>query len=396
VIPVKVALLTDCYLPRLGGIEVQSHDLARQLVALGHEVEVFTATPGPEGERHGAVTVVDGIPVHRLAIRLPWELPVNPRAPRELRRRLVAGGFDVAHVQTGVVSPFAWDCTRVTVALGMPTVMTWHCMLGPVRWLFGAAGFVRRWALAGVAMSAVSEAAAVPLRRVVGSAAQVAVLPNGIDVARWRPHSTESATETGPSSGAGLPTEHQDERPLRLVTAMRLAPRKRPVALVELVRRVADRVGPQAVTLTILGEGPERRRVEALVRDHGLGWVRLPGRVPRHELHERYAAADLYLSPSHLESFGIAALEARTAGLPVIGRSGSGVGEFVTDGVGGRIVGGDTEMADVIAELATDRAQVERMRDWNLANPPTQDWPAVAALTVAEYERAIALRGARR
>jgi glycosyltransferase involved in cell wall biosynthesis len=177
---------------------------------------------------------------------------------------------------------------------------------------------------------------------------------------------------------------------------MRLAPRKRPVALVELVRRVADRVGPHAVTLTILGEGPERRRVEALVRDHGLGWVRLPGRVPRQELQERYAAADLYLSPSHLESFGIAALEARTAGLPVIGRSGSGVGEFVTAGVGGRIVGGDTEMADVIAELATDRAQVERMRDWNLANPPTRDWPAVAALTVAEYERAIALRGARR
>ena len=45
--PVKVALLSDCYLPRLGGIEVQTHDLARHLVALGHEVEVFTATPGP-------------------------------------------------------------------------------------------------------------------------------------------------------------------------------------------------------------------------------------------------------------------------------------------------------------------------------------------------------------
>ena len=36
-------MLTDCYLPRLGGIEVQVHDLATRLVAAGHEVEVFTA-----------------------------------------------------------------------------------------------------------------------------------------------------------------------------------------------------------------------------------------------------------------------------------------------------------------------------------------------------------------
>ena len=41
---VKVALLSDCYLPRLGGIEVQVHDLAHHLTRAGHTVEVFTAT----------------------------------------------------------------------------------------------------------------------------------------------------------------------------------------------------------------------------------------------------------------------------------------------------------------------------------------------------------------
>ncbi|HEY6741889.1 MAG TPA: glycosyltransferase family 1 protein, partial [Lapillicoccus sp.] len=47
----RVALLSDCYLPRLGGIEVQVHDLAATLTARGHHVEVFTATPGTHGER---------------------------------------------------------------------------------------------------------------------------------------------------------------------------------------------------------------------------------------------------------------------------------------------------------------------------------------------------------
>jgi glycosyltransferase involved in cell wall biosynthesis len=385
---VKVALLTDCYLPRLGGIEVQSHDLARHLVELGHEVEVFTATPGPDGELHGEITVVDGIPVHRLAISLPWELPVNPLAPRELRRRLTGGGFDVAHVQTGVVSPFAWDSTRVTLGLGLPTAMTWHCMLGPVAPGFGALGFVRRWAAKGVAMSAVSAVAAQPLRDLVGPSASVSVLPNGIDVGRWRPAPTPSSSVQNAPPPASSSVQNA---PLRLVTAMRLAARKRPRALVELVARAERLAGPGSFSLTIFGEGPDRGRVESYLANNGIDWVSLPGRVPRDELRSRYAAADVYVSPTALESFGIAALEARTTGLPVLGRSGSGIGEFVTHGEGGLIVQDDAAMAGALAGLAADRERVAAMRRWNLEHHPDQDWSHVAALAVAEYERAIAL-----
>ena len=75
-------VLTDCYPPRLGGIESQVRDLSRQLVLAGHEVEVFTATTGPNGERGGHVsTGDDGVTVHRLAIPLPGGIPVNPFAP---------------------------------------------------------------------------------------------------------------------------------------------------------------------------------------------------------------------------------------------------------------------------------------------------------------------------
>ena len=370
----KVALISDCYLPRLGGIEVQTHDLALRLIGLGHEVEVFTATRGADGEMHGAVTTVDGVAVHRLAARMPWELPVNPFAPRELRRRLTGGGFDVAHVQTGVVSPFAWDATRVAVGMRLPTAMTWHCMLAGVTPVFEVARFVHRWASRGVAMSAVSEVAASPLRRLVGPAATVGVLPNGIDVARW-----------------SVDPVVREPGPLRLVTAMRLAARKRPGALVDLVAEAERASGRGSLTLTILGEGPDRRKVEASVREKGLDWVNLPGRVTRDELRERYADSDVYLSPARLESFGIAALEARTVGLPVIGRSGSGVGEFVTHGVNGMIVDGDRAMAAAIARLAGHPDDVSRMRAFNVENPPEQGWEAVSAVAVDEYERAIAL-----
>ncbi|HEY7988464.1 MAG TPA: glycosyltransferase family 4 protein, partial [Lapillicoccus sp.] len=369
---VKVALLSDCYLPRLGGIEVQVHDLAAQLTSRGHHVEVFTATPGTHGERHGATEVVDGITVHRMALRLPWDLPVNPLAPLTMRDRLAT--FDVAHVHMGVVSPFAVDSAFLTRRIGLPTAMTWHCMLDRFATVVSALGVVRRWAAGGMAMSAVSDVAAAPLRRVLGDAGPVLVLPNGIDVEAWRPQ--------GPRPDDGV---------VRFVTAMRLANRKRPVPLMRVMRQVRALVpAGREIALEVLGEGPDRGSVERYLAEHGMAsWVSLPGRVPRTSVRDRYASADVYISPARLESFGIAALEARTSGLPVVARSGSGVGEFVTDGVNGFLTDDDESMGAALARLVSDDTLRERMRAHNLHQAPAQDWPLVAELAEAEYQRAV-------
>ncbi|MEP6796861.1 MAG: glycosyltransferase, partial [Lapillicoccus sp.] len=366
------ALLSDCYLPRLGGIEVQVHDLAAHLVARGHEVEVFTATPGDHGERWGAVQVVDGVQVHRMALRLPWDLPVNPVAPLQMRERLE--GFDVAHVHMGVVSPFAVDSAFLTMRMGLPTAMTWHCMLDRFAPVVSGLGVVRRWAERGMAMSAVSDVAAVPLRRVLGSGATVSVLPNGIDVAAWTP----------PRAPVG-------DGVVRIVTAMRLARRKRPLPFMAVLRRMRALVADEVeIRVEVLGEGPDRGRVERYLAEHHMtGWVSLPGRVSRAELRSRYAAADVYVSPGELESFGIAALEARTVGLPVVARQGSGTGEFVTDGVNGYLTRDDDDMAAALARLASDPALRRAMTTYNREHAPTQDWACVAAMAEGEYDRAL-------
>ncbi|HET7475123.1 MAG TPA: glycosyltransferase family 4 protein [Dermatophilaceae bacterium] len=381
---VKVALLSDCYPPRLGGIEVQVHDLADRLRQRGHEVHVFTATPDDGADSvvpvHGvpavpAVPAVHGVPVHRLSIRLPFQLPVNPFAPPALRRMLQDGRFDVAHVHMGVVSPFAVDCTRVTLGLGLPTAMTWHCMLGRATPLVAAAGYVRRWAQRGVAMSAVSSVAAAAVQRAADGAGTVSVLPNGLDLRVWRP--AESVAAVG---GAGV----------QVVTAMRLAARKRPLPVLRTLRRVRALVpSDRRLRLVVLGEGPARGRLERYLARHDMtGWVDLPGRVPREQLRDRYAAAHLYISPARLESFGIAALEARAVGLPVVSRTGSGVGEFVADGVDGLLAADDEAMAVAVARLVTDDALRERIAAHNRAVPPAQSWDQVVRQAEQEYERA--------
>ena len=379
-------MLSDCYLPRLGGIEVQVHDLASRLIGRGHEVVVFTATSGSRGERGGFVDRVDGVEVHRLALRLPFELPVNPLAPGLLRQRLASGGFDVAHVQMGVVSPFAVDSTRVATDMGLPTAMTWHCMLGPLEPFFRAAGHVRGWASSGVVMSAVSAVAAEPLQRLVGPDGVVRVLSNGIDVDRWA-----TSGRQAPANGAVRDPGHD----VRVVSAMRLASRKRPLPLLRIMARVRALVPTDTgIRLDIFGEGPDRRRLERFVAAHEMGgWARLPGRVTRDELQRRYAASDIFVAPAPLESFGIAALEARTVGLPVVGRRGSGVEEFVQNGLNGYLAADDEAMADALARLITDDGLRESMRAHNVGVPPEQSWGRILDGAEAEYRRAIAVAG---
>jgi glycosyltransferase involved in cell wall biosynthesis len=146
-------------------------------------------------------------------------------------------------------------------------------------------------------------------------------------------------------------------------------------------------------TLELLGEGPERRRLEHFARAHHMEpWLQLPGRVSRDELRRRYWESDLYLTPARLEAFGIAALEARTAGLPVLARSGTGVADFVVKGVHGVLAEDDDALAEALAELVVDDRTRTDMACHSATTPPPQAWPQVLEMVEAEYARAGAAR----
>ena len=377
----KVAMLSDCYPPRLGGIESQVRDLSRHLVAAGHEVEVFTATPGPGGERGGATERGDdGVTVHRHAWGVPGGIPVNPFAPPEIRRRLDAGGFDVAHAQLGVVSPFATDLVPVALEVGLPVAATFHCVMERSAVVFRAIGHLDRWARRGVALSAVSTMAA---QRVSAAArgARVEVVPNGVDAAWWHP------------GGAATASAHHDGS-VHVISAMRLVSRKRPLAMLRVLEQARAVLDPAvALRATIVGEGPQRRVMEHRLRARGLTWVQMPGRVDKDELRALHQGADVYLSAAQLEAFGIAALEAQAAGLPIVARRGTGTDDFVKDGVSGLLADSDAALAGALAHLAGERALREQMRAHLLASRPAQDWPGVITATLGEYRRAaVALR----
>ncbi|MCL3859919.1 glycosyltransferase family 4 protein [Actinotalea sp. K2] len=379
----RIFHVSDCYAPRTGGIESQVRDLARAQVARGHEVHVLTATPAAGSAPGRDVQDDDGVQVHRLGTRMPFDLPVNPAAPPRVRALLRELAPDVVHVHAGVVSPFAFDGARVALDAGTPLAITWHCMLdGAVPAL--RAG-VRRtaWRDAPVALSAVSGAAAERVAEVFG--APVEVMPNGMDLAGWAPAPATDGAASPDPTGRGL----------RCVATMRLAPRKRGPALVGVIEDAMTQLPPGALDVEVLGDGPARATMQRRIRRRDLtGVVTLRGRLPRAEVREVYRRAEVFLAPAVLEAFGIAALEARAAGLVVVARRGTGIEEFVTHDVDGLIVDDDAGMARAVVRLAVDRDLLARLREAARSVPPAFDWARAVATAESEYRRARVLRDA--
>lgn len=85
--------------------------------------------------------------------------------------------------------------------------------------------------------------------------------------------------------------------------------------------------------LLIVGDGPERARYEKMVMELGIqGRVEFVGYVENTRLSVYLNQMDLFVLPSHQESFGVAAIEAQACGIPVIANGIGGLPEVVQDG----------------------------------------------------------------
>jgi glycosyltransferase involved in cell wall biosynthesis len=377
----RIAHVSDCYLPRLGGIEVQVTELTRRQSEAGESVDVITATPGHEVR--AGVERLGGVTVHRVTARMPFELPVHPRTRAHVAPLLRDVAPDVVHVHLGVVSPFAWGGIRAAVEVGLPVLVTVHSVWGKgSQAAYAAVDRLARWTAKGVQPAAVSRVAADRIAASLGSDVPVLVTPNGVDATEW-------------NAAARVPRDDADA-PVRFVTAMRLAPRKRAMPLLKMFAAARGGAVPRQVRLAIAGAGPQRQRLERYALEHGLaGDVAFLGRLSRPDLRETYLASDVFVQPSVMESFGLAALEARATGLPVIARSQTGLTEFVTDEVEGLLVDDDAGMAQAMARIALDDELRLKLTRHNMADEPQQTWPNVLTVVREAYDAAIARSPAR-
>ena len=143
---------------------------------------------------------------------------------------------------------------------------------------------------------------------------------------------------------------------------------------------------PQDAVLVVLGEGPERGRLEALARSLGVAdRVFLLGRVP--DVAAWLRRATVLVHPARWEGFGLAVLEAMLAGLPVVATRVSSLPELVVDGETGVLVDGSLDalvhgVETALAQPRLGKSGRERaVREFSVAR--------MAERTLALYERVV-------
>jgi len=370
-VTMKVALVADWFAPRRGGIESQLLGLANGLKSAGVDVNVITSMPGPD--------LVGGIAVTRLkCLRLPWLLlAVSPRLVRILKAALLDVRPDVVHIHPSIVAPTCLAGFIAARSLGLPVVLTFHSWMVNLPRLLRLADRIWGWASPPVRVTGVGRHIVAQLDT-VRPGLNAGILPNGFDYEFWSKQDGPLAARQG----------------FTIATAIRFETKKRPLVLPELLKTVAQSAKGKQVDLVAAGQGRLSRAVLKKAARLGVAQqFHIEVWLDRDGLRSLYRRADVFVLPSITESFGLAALEARAAGLPVVARSGTGVDNYITDGIDGILCSSDIEMAEALVRLCHDRDLLAR-----LSGPRPalirHDWSRVTARHLEVYRDLVRQAGA--
>jgi glycosyltransferase involved in cell wall biosynthesis len=172
-----------------------------------------------------------------------------------------------------------------------------------------------------------------------------------------------------------------DRRPL-VVYAGRLVPEKGVRELIEATASLPE------VGLVIVGDGPERRALEATAAALGAtDRIRFVGAVAHADVPRYLRHADVVVAPSWFEERGRVVLEAMAAGTPVIAARSGGVAASIEDGVNGLLVAprSPQALAAAIARVLSDEHLAASLAAAGRRTASTQPLSSLVADTVDTY-----------
>lgn len=178
---------------------------------------------------------------------------------------------------------------------------------------------------------------------------EVQVIPNFIDIERYHGLFEQKLRDSYAPNGEKILVHTSNFRPVKRIE--------------DILHAFAKLKEQLPVKLLLIGDGPERSRVQQLCKElNTCDSVQLLGKLKRPE--KIMAISDLYIQASEHESFGLSALEAMACGVPVVSTDPGGIPEVVEHGVSGLLgpVGGVEQLAKNAYDILHDPAVHERYK----------------------------------
>jgi glycosyltransferase involved in cell wall biosynthesis len=354
-------------------VERHVEALARGMTARGIRLRVATTDPTgtlPSEE------VVDGIPVRRFDVLADDDVFfLSPRLAAWLA--VHARDYDLVHAHS-YHTPVALAASAAARAAGRPLVLTPHYhgtghtaarsrLHRPYRLPGG-------WMIRGAdALICSSEAEAALVREHFGDGLPISVIPHGVDAEAFAAAAPFTRLD-GQTSG----------RPLVLAGG-RLEGYKQVDRVIEAMALLPGH------DLAVFGSGPAAGSLADAVAATGLAeQVRLLGRVSDDELRRWYRTADVFVTMSREEAFGLTVLEAVAAGAAVVASDIPAYTEqaHALPAPWLRLVGVDARPAEVAGAISA--AGLRRDRG---TPPATRGWEPAVAATTGVYRTVLGVRG---
>lgn len=368
----RILMISDVYFPRITGVSTSIQTFARAFIDKGHAVTLIA----PDYAAGGGQTLPEPFEVLRIPSRYlvidPEDRMLRPRALRRHDALLASRGYDLIHIQT----PFFAHYLGLGLAkrLGLPVVESYHTFFEqylhhyvpfvPTSWMQRLARSFSTAQCNDVDALAVPSQAMLDVLKQYGVKTPASVIPTGIELVQF-------------SQGDGARFRERwnipAERPV-LIHVSRLAFEKNIDFILRMLARVKTAVPD--VLLVFAGEGPARRRLEALASQLGLtdntlftGYLERDG-----SLEDCYCAGVALVFASRTETQGLVLLEAMALGVPVVSTAVMGTKEVLAGGDGALIAEDDEQdFAEKAIRVLTDptlRAHlsveaIEHARSWS-------------------------------
>jgi phosphatidylinositol alpha 1,6-mannosyltransferase len=380
---VRVAIVTESFLPSLNGVTMSVCRVAEQLRAHGHDAVIIAPRSRDAAETYAGFRVhrIASVPVRSFDVGLP---------SGEIEAILADAAPDVVHV----ASPFVIGARGLRAAgrLGLPTVAIFQTDM---------AGYLRQHT-PGPAGAAASRAAWRWIRR-VHSWADLTLAPSTAALADLRTHGVAPTALWGRGVDTTLfsPAWRSDA----LTRAMRreLAPggeslvgyvgRLAPEKELERLTELADLPGTR---LVIVGGGPSREPVGALLTEAvaaAAGRPNLPpvflGPRQGEDLARAYATLDLFVHTGTHETFGQTIQEAGASQLPVVVPRVGGPIDLVTDGDNGHLFDPAVpgSLRDAVCRSLSSQHHLAELGRRGLERVSERSWASVVGRLIEHYEQ---------
>ncbi len=357
----RIAIVTEYYRPTVGGVQEHVFHFAREARRRGHQVTVITSrVPGSRVPESGVVRLGRSLPVE--ANGSVGRVTVGADVGRRLKSLLTRDRFDLVHVHAPLSPVLPVLAARATK---LPLVATHHTNFPKSAAFFALKrawqGLVDRYDV-HLAVSPACVRALAPYVR-----ARFQVVPNGVDVAEW---------------SRGRPLEALQVGGPVLLFIGRLEPRCGLDRLFAAWPYFAPGRDPQVV---VVGDGPERARLEAQARSVGAR-ARFFG--TRHDDRaDFFASAKVLVCPTTIASFGITLLEGMAAGLPIVASDIEGFRDVLTNGKEGLLVDSADPVlfAEAVARLLDDPFARAALGEEGRRTAARYDWSRIGAEVLEVY-----------